>query len=254
MPIAGGLYYHYNSGEESSLPVVLLHGAGGMHLYWPPEIRRLPGCRLYALDLPGHGKSDAMGGLQTISAYAQQVLTWLDAVGISRAVFVGHSMGGAIALALATQSPEQVLGLGLVATGARLRVNPELLSDAASPTTFYKAIETLVCWSFSSQTPARTLELATRRFGEVRPSVLYGDLLACNSFDLSESLEQIQCPTLLVCGTEDHMTPLRTSQLLAGKIPHTQLVTVQDAGHMVMLEQPQVVASALASFLSTIPF
>ncbi len=254
MPIAGELYYHFNQGGETSLPVVLLHGAGGMHLYWPPEIRRLPGYRMYALDLPGHGKSDAMGGLQTISAYALRVLAWLDAVGISRAVFVGHSMGGAIALALATQSPEQVLGLGLVATGARLRVNLELLSNAASPTTFYKAIETLVGWSFGPQAPARMVELATQRFGEIRPSVLHGDLLACNAFDLSESLEQIQCPTLLVCGTEDRMTPLRISQLLAGKIPHTQLVTVQNAGHMVMLEQPQVVASALAAFLATIPF
>jgi pimeloyl-ACP methyl ester carboxylesterase len=254
VPIAGELYYHFNQGVETSLPVVLLHGAGGMHLHWTPEMRRLPDCRLYALDLPGHGKSDEVGGLQTIAAYVERIQAWLSAVGLSRAVFIGHSMGGAIALEMALRYPEQVLGLGLVATGARLRVNPELLSNAANPTTFYKAIEMLVSWSFSAHAPSRLVELATKRFGEVRPSVLYGDLLACNAFDVSDSLGQVICPTLCVCGAEDRMTPLRNSQFLVGQIPHAQLLIIPEGGHMLMLEQPLAVAAAFSNFLPTIPF
>lgn len=253
MPVAGALYYHLNQGAETELPVVLLHGAGGMHLSWPPEIRRLPGYRVYALDLPGHGKSDQVGGLQSIAAYAQRIQAWLEAVDLSGAIFVGHSMGGAIALELALQFPDQVLGLGLISTGARLRVHPDLLAAADSPTTFYHAIETIVSWSFSPQAPARLTELVKQRLGEVRPSVLHGDLSACDRFDASEALEKVACPVLVVCGTEDRMTPLRSSQFLAGQIPQTQLVTIQDAGHMVMLEQPQATAAALAAFLQTIP-
>jgi len=56
MPIASDLYYHVYH-EDNILPVVLIHGAGGNHLYWPSEIRRLPGFRVFALDLPAHGKS-----------------------------------------------------------------------------------------------------------------------------------------------------------------------------------------------------
>lgn len=254
MPVAGALYYHLTKGAETDLPVVLLHGAGGMHLTWPPEIRRIPGYRLYALDLPGHGKSDEVGGLQSIAAYAQRVQVWSEAIGLSRAVFVGHSMGGAIALEMALQFPEQVLGLGLIGTGARLRVHPDMLAAAATPTTFYKAIESIVSWSFSPQASPRLVELVGQRFGEVRPSVLHGDLIACDSFDASESLEKIGCPVLVMCGTEDRMTPLRASQFLSSQIPSAQLVTIEDAGHMVMLEQPQTAAAALLAFLQTIPY
>jgi pimeloyl-ACP methyl ester carboxylesterase len=83
MPIAGGLYYFAFPGDNP--PVVLIHGAGGTHLHWPAEIRRLPGRYVLAVDLPGHGKSIGCG-LQTISAYTEAVLHWLEAVGLSRAV------------------------------------------------------------------------------------------------------------------------------------------------------------------------
>ena len=65
MPQAAGMYY-FSSGEDdwSRPAVILLHGAGGNHLHWPPEIRRLAGQRIYAPDLPGHGKSDGIGRLQ----------------------------------------------------------------------------------------------------------------------------------------------------------------------------------------------
>ena len=128
MPVSADLYYHFYEGSnEGQRPsVILIHGAGGNHLYWPSEIRRLPGYRVFALDLPGHGKSGGRGQ-QSISTYAEVVLEWLESVGIHSAVFVGHSMGGAIAMTLALDHPEHVLGLGLVSAGARLRVAPAFL-------------------------------------------------------------------------------------------------------------------------------
>ena len=63
MPVAADLYYHIYEGSEEGRrpPVVLIHGAGGTHLHWPSEVRRLPGYRVLALDLPGHGKSGGAG-------------------------------------------------------------------------------------------------------------------------------------------------------------------------------------------------
>ena len=126
MPVAAEIYYsiHADSSGDQRPPVVLIHGAGGTHLFWPSEVRRLAGYRVYSLDLPGHGKSGGRG-LQTISAYRQAVCAWLEAVGLHSAVFVGHSMGSAIALTLALDDPEHVLGLGLIGASARLRVAVE---------------------------------------------------------------------------------------------------------------------------------
>src|SRR5512144_1734171 len=100
MPVAASLYYFsHNEDERSRPPIILIHGAGGTHLSWPPEVRRLPDQRVYAVDLPGHGKSEGIGR-QSISAYARNLVAFMDAAKLSKAVIVGHSMGGAVALTL----------------------------------------------------------------------------------------------------------------------------------------------------------
>ncbi|MBN1146287.1 MAG: alpha/beta hydrolase [Anaerolineales bacterium] len=255
MPVATDLYYHAYEGSEEGRrpPVVLIHGAGGTHLYWPSELRRLPGYRVFALDLPGHGKSGGCGQ-QSTQAYANVVLDWMAALGMHRAVFVGHSMGSAIALSLALDHAEHVLGLGLVAAGARLRVAPQLLESTASPTTFHGAIQSIIARSFGPQAPERLVELAAQRMAETRPSVLHADFLVCDAFDEMQRVAQIQQPALIVCGEDDRMTPLRYAQFLADSLPNATLETVPGAGHMVMLEQPQAVTAALSAFLEQIVY
>jgi pimeloyl-ACP methyl ester carboxylesterase len=254
MPVTTNIYYNlHEEGDAETPPIVLIHGAGGTHLHWPTEIRRLPGHRVYALDLPGHGKSGGRGQ-QSIEKYAKMIVTWLDVVGIYRAIFVGHSMGGAITQTLAIRYPERVLALGLVGTGARLRVAPAILDTAASPATFPLAVETIIAWAFNPQSDPRLVEMATRRMMGTRPTVLHGDFLACNSFDLMDSIKKIRFPTLVICGQNDQLTPARYSQYLADQIPSAQLTIVPAAGHMVMLEQPKQAATALADFIASIQY
>ena len=255
MPSIADIYYHEykGSGEGQQSAVILIHGAGGTNLYWPPELRRLLGYRVYALDLPGHGKSGGRG-LQSIAAYAHAVMDWLITLGVHSAVFAGHSMGSAIALTLALEHADHVNGLVLIGAGARLKVNPELLENAASPTTYQNAVKTVTAWSFGSGASPRLIELAAQRMAETRSSVLHGDFIACNSFDETDRIGQIHQPTLIVCGSEDRMTPLRQSQFLAERIPGATLKTIPDAGHMVMLEKPQPVADAMLGFLAGVEY
>jgi len=232
---------------------LLRHGAGGSHLFWPSEIRRLVNFRTYALDLPGHGKSGGHG-LHRINSYADKVVQWLGEIKLHRAVFIGHSMGGAVVLTLAQKNPEFVLGLGLISTGARLRVNREIINNISNTGEFNKTISFIIAHSFSPNADDRLVELAHLRLKETRPAVLHGDFVACNNFDMMEHLTSISVPTMAICGEHDRMTPLRNSQYLADTIPNARLQVIPDSGHMVMLEKPVEVAKSLEGFLSGISF
>lgn len=234
-------------------PVVLLHDAGGDCLTWPPEIRRLPGTRVHALDLPGHGKS-AGPGRQSVEDYTGAVIDFMESAGLWQAVFVGHSLGGAIAITLALDYPERTAGLGLIACGARLPIPAPILENAASPSTFMFAAQSLHALTCSPQTPPRLADQHLKRLTALRPTLLYGDLLACDRFDATARLGSLRTPVLVTCGTEDKLTPPRYASALAASIPGAALQTVDGAGHLVMLEQPHRLAKMLSIFLMTIPF
>lgn len=254
MPLTSGIDHFSHEEQLGSRPaVIFLHGAGGNHLFWPPELRRLPGQRIYALDLPSHGKSEGIG-LQSIADYAECVLDFMNSLKLRRAIFVGHSMGGAVALWLGIHRPARTLGLGLIATAPRLRVSPELLTSASNPAAFQLAINNIVEWSFSSHADPRLKELAAQRLAEVRPPVLQGDFMACAAYDETDLLGRITAPTLVICGTEDKMTPLYLSQAMRERIKNALLHTIDGAGHMVMLEKPQAVAGVLQLFLNEIRY
>jgi pimeloyl-ACP methyl ester carboxylesterase len=250
MPTAGNLFYFASKQGSATKPaVVLIHGAGGDHLHWPYNLRRMGEYRVFAPDLPGHGKSEGIGE-QTIGGYAKIVADWLIDIGISRAVFVGHSMGGAIAQTLALDHSDLVRGIVLVATGSKLPVNPDLLEKLSAPAAFPKAVELIVKWSFSKNVDEKLRQQAEETMKKTRPTVVYGDFVACSHFDMTERLKDIKMPTLVICGGEDVMTPIAISEGLRDQIPGAALVTVEGAGHMVMVEKSNEVAAAIRDFLS----
>ena len=95
---------------------------------WPPQLRRLAGMTVYALDLPGHGNSPG-SGLQSIEAYRDSVFAFAEALNLPRSVVAGHSMGGAIALDMALQAPKRLAGLILLGTSDRLPVSKRLMDE-----------------------------------------------------------------------------------------------------------------------------
>jgi pimeloyl-ACP methyl ester carboxylesterase len=173
---------------------------------------------------------------------------------LSKAVFIGHSMGSAIALQLALSRPRRTLALGLIGGGIRMHVAPELITNTSSPSTFPLAVRAVIDWSFSQQAEARMKDLVAQRMLETRPTVLYGDFLACDAFDIGEQIAKVRAPVLVLCGTEDRMMPPRYSEYMAGHMKNARLHLVDEAGHMTMLEKPAVVAERLQMFVSDIPY
>jgi pimeloyl-ACP methyl ester carboxylesterase len=230
----------------AQLAVVLIHGAGGTHQHWLYQVRDLPRAPSYALDLPGHGRSEG-AGRDSIAAYGDWLVAFLNAAELQRAVLVGHSMGGAIALDVALRYPDRVAGLGLVATGARLRVAPALLETIRQDRD--QAIGLLSEWTYGPEAPGELVRLGRRQMAEVSAEVLYGDFVACDAFDVMGRLGEIRKPALVVCGTKDRMAPPKYSFYLRDQIAGATLRLIEGAGHMVMLERPQAVVQALATLL-----
>jgi pimeloyl-ACP methyl ester carboxylesterase len=249
MPYQNGLYYYaYHPQDEDRTPLVLLHGAGGDYLHWPFQIRRLSGFRVYALDLPGHGKSEGHG-LQSIADYAGVIVQWMNEMEIPKAILIGHSMGSAIALWLAIHHPQRVWGLGLIGSGPTLPVNPTLLEETGYTSTFPTSVDKIIKWSFSPHTDRKLVETAKERMLQTRPSVLQGDFLACDKFDVEDQIQQISAATKIFCGGDDKMVPYRLSKQLAEGIPGADLEVIPEAGHMLMIEKPEALVSKLRPFL-----
>ena len=248
--MTGAIHFSDHGGDQNSgsPPLVLIHGSGGSRLHWPPQLRRLPNYRVFGLDLPGHGDSPGEGE-KTIAGYAKRVIDWLDEQGIERMVLAGHSMGGAIAMTAALEKPDRVAGLVLVGTGGRLRVNGEILQAAADPIRFEETVEVVITWAFSDQTPEKIVALAKMRMLETRPAVIHRDFVACNQFDICDHLPEIRVPTLILCGEQDRLTPLKYARHLDEEIPESALVLIEGAGHMVMLERPLEVNGAVEKYL-----
>ncbi len=245
---SGELFYTRAEGPEGGPEMVLVHGAGGSRLHWPPQLRRMPGATVYTLDLPGHGRSEGQGS-EMIEGYATAVTAFLDQVAAGPAVIVGHSMGGAVAQTIALSEPGNVSSVVLVGTGARLKVAAAILEGIQQD--FAEAIGLITRYAWSSGADPSLTEIGRDALRDTGSDVLLGDFLACDRFDVMDRLGQIEMPALVIGGSDDRLTPLKYSRFLSEQIPDARLVTVEGAGHMVMLERPDVVADAISEFVVT---
>jgi len=233
-------------GARDGIPLVLIHGAGENHLVWPAVLRRMPGAQVYAIDLPGHGKSGG-SGRASIAEYAAFLAGLLGGLRIRRAVIAGHSMGGAIAQQFGLTYPARTAALILIATGARLRVAPQILQLTESDLPAAADLVSSLQWG--PGTPEQIVRLGKQQLLANRPDVIHGDYRACDAFDVIDRLDGIRAPTLVVGGTADQLTPPKYAAFLAERIAGAQLALVDGAGHMVMLEREEAVARAVEQFL-----
>lgn len=238
----------YAPGGTGTLPVVCLHGAGGTHQHWGLQLAALRSAmRICTLDLPGHGRSSGPG-CRSVADYSAAVVAVLDALQDERVVLAGHSMGGGVALTTALNHPERVAGLVLVGTGAKLPVMPALFEHIEQGN-LAAAVRLIVEGAYASSATPAMLAAGERAFMQTDPDVFYGDLLACAGYDVRDDLGSIQCPTLIICGDEDRITPPKFSALLHSRIGGSRLVVVPGAGHMVLVEHPAAVGDGVGEIL-----
>lgn len=239
---------------DASKPcIVFVHGAGCDHTGWMQSARWFAhhGWSVLVPDLPGHGRSEGRV-LETVTAMADWVEHLLDATGVKTAAVVGHSMGGAIAIELAGRAQSRVTHLGLIGTAATIPVGKALLEAAKSePASAYDMMTT---WAHGpaarrggNPVPGLWMTAGTRRvFDRNAEGVLHNDLAACNVWTSgAEAAARISCPTAVITGAFDVMTPPKRGAELASAIKGATLTKLADSGHMIMNEAPDGCLDAL---------
>jgi len=244
-----GKRIHFRQGAKSpgTTPVIFIHGAGASSNVWLRQLQAFEeSFPVVAVDLPGHGGSDG-GGYPRLEDYGHDLLAFLDALGLNQAVWLGHSMGGAIVMELALCHPERVEKIILAGSGAQLKVPGEVLFALRRDSR--EVMRVISRYAYSPNFPAYHLNLTETEMANYRPEVLVTDFSACDAFDISKHLSRIVQPTLILCGREDRFTPLELSEHLRSGIPHSRLEVIEGAGHMAMIEDAPAFNAAVARFL-----
>jgi pimeloyl-ACP methyl ester carboxylesterase len=228
-------------------PIVFIHGASGSSLSWyfqKEHLKRL--MEVVLLDLPGHGQSpgEGLGRIEDARDVLYGAATKLD---LGKFFLVGHSMGGAIAMLFALTHPELIEGLILVATGARLRVLPEILEGILKDKE--ATVRRITELAFSSKAHPAIVENGFKEMMKCKEEVIYSDFYSCEQFSLMGRVKEINTPTLILCGEDDLLTPPKFSEYLKAEIPDSRLVRIPDAGHILMVEKPDPVNKAIETFV-----
>jgi len=236
--------------REDRKTLVFVHGSGGSRLHW--NYQRLFLGRFYNVvtaDFPGHGAASGEGE-ESVGAYAKHLLHLVEALPGDVFCLVGHSLGGAIVQEFALLYPQHVEALILVGTGARLRVLPEILKGILKR--FEETVRLINGYAFSKKSPPEMVQSGIEAMLRTGKTVLYGDFSACDGFDIMDRVGTIKVPTLVVCGSDDLLTPPKYARFLGEKIEGARIEIIADAGHMVMIEKPDEFNRRVMDFLQSL--
>ena len=240
-------------------PVLLLHGFPHDRTLWSAQLAAPPaGARLIAADLPGFGES-SRAAVPSLDVYADWVMAFCDALALDRVVVGGLSMGGYLAFSLWRRHPERISALILADTKS-----PADNDEGKAKRVALQAIALAEgAGAIAEKSLAGMIGKTTR---ETRPQVAafvdammrgapvtgIGDALDAmrTREDSTPTLATIKVPTLIVCGAEDALTPVKESEAMHLAIADSQLAIIPGAGHVSCLEHPAAFNALLAGFLT----
>ena len=251
--IGSGVIGFKEAGGGDALPIVFLHGVGSDKSVWRPQLDHFAGeRRAVAFDYPGYGESDPIEGADR-EAFAAAILGAMTALNIPVAHVCGLSLGGVIAIAMHAQAPERCASLILADTFA---VHPDgrAIYDrslAASRELGMRGlaearVDALIAPGSSQSVREEVVETMAR----IDPAAYAIGAEAVWLADQRERVAAIACPTLILCGSEDRITPPSLSEDLKDLLPHATLVEIAGAGHLSNLEQPAIFNRVVERFLA----
>ena len=255
-----GAKIHYQDVGSGKDVVLLLHAFPLHSGMWSRQIAALsPSFRVIAPDYPGLGKSTPRPEPSTMEVLAEQVLGLLGSLRVDRAVVVGLSMGGYLAFEIYRQRPGLFRALALCDT----RPGADTVEGAANRETFAKnAIEKGLHWVADEMTPkllrpqpdAAAVREVRALIGQGTPAgVAAAQRGMARRPDSTPTMAAISCPTLVVVGAEDTLTPPPEAEKMAAGIKGAKLAKIPGAGHLPNIENPGAFDLALHDFVTGLP-
>jgi pimeloyl-ACP methyl ester carboxylesterase len=229
------------------MSIIFVHGSGGCGDIWRYQTEYLPGS--HAVNLPGHPHGQA---LESVEECVEWLNKYIRGKGFKDVVLAGHSFGGAIALMYSLRYPQELKGVIIVGSGARLRVHPRFLTPCeeaikGSPQKWYELVEEM--YGLAPEDYKREMVEKQKAIG---PAVMLNDFLCCDKFDIMDRVHEIKVPALIICGESDMMTPVKFANYLGTKIANSRVVIVPQSGHFVLAEKPEEVNKTIEDFLKVI--
>lgn len=246
--------------EGSGPPVVFIHGLGATSNVWHAQRMVLSKYfRVIVYDRSGCGRSPASRDGYSIDGWADELAGLLDHLDVSTAVVVGHSLGSMIAQRFAAKYSSRTRALVLAGGEAVLSIEGrDILAERAEliqASGLVAAVEPWLSGVLSAATRAGNPALA----GLLRAMFLaYDDAtyaqqcLALRDGDVTGDHADIACPTLLLVGDQDPVTPLSWQQQIARGIPDSRIRIIPGTAHMTMLESPAAFNTAVLEFLAAL--
>jgi non-heme chloroperoxidase len=241
--------------------VVLPHCWGCSHAIWVPVARRLveTGHRVVLYDQRGHGESTRGTAPLTIELLGDDLAAVLAQREVSEAVLAGHSMGGMTIMSLATHHPEvlkaKARAIVLVATAATTAASGPVQAQQFAAALMGSPVVARVLRSsnghrfvrgvFGSEAQRAQVDLTRTLFADCDPPVRAGYLTAMSTMNLLEGIATIAIPTTVMVGSRDRLTPPALARQMEAAIPGARLVSLEDRGHMLPLEDPDAVADEI---------
>jgi pimeloyl-ACP methyl ester carboxylesterase len=218
-------------------PIILVHGLSASSLWWTRNVPALaPHYQLYLVDLPGFGSMSYPRNRFALRQTADWLLKWMEAIGLQKAHFIGHSMGGYISLWIAAHHPGVVSRLVLVSPAVITRVQtvfgylgPLLVSARHLTPSFFP----ILLYDALRAGPFTIIQAAS-------------DLL---TVDVRQELKMITAPTLLVWGEHDTLVPLSAGYLVRDEMKPALFLLLKRAGHVSMYDQSETFNAAVLAFL-----
>jgi 3-oxoadipate enol-lactonase len=242
-------YAELGGGEKT--PIVFLHGVGSDKSVWRPQLERFgEERRTLAFDYPGYGDSDPAPEGTTRDDYAAAIVSALAELGVSKAHMCGLSLGGVVAVAVHHAAPDLCASL-ILADSFASHPDGQAIYDrsiAASENMLVLAegrVDVLLAQPADPAVRSEVIETMAR----IDPAAFRIGAEAVWLADQADRADAIRVPTLVVCGTEDRVTPPALSTSLARMIPGAHYEPIEGAGHLGNLERPEAFNTTIGAFI-----
>jgi len=232
--VSGFPIHYYHAGQRGT-PIILIHGLGGSAEAWGFLLPRLHKQHtVYALDLPGFGRTPLAPEGIDIRAHVLYLERFLDALGSPRVTLVGNSLGGWIATRFAVEHPERVNQMYLLNSAGLRREGAQSPStpDRAAARRLIKHV-----WGHALPVPGFVLDAFVRN--SQRPAYQGFIQVYDQQEDVEAALARVQVPTTIIWGERDQLLPITCAYDFHAGIAHSKLVLLPGVGHT-----PQMQAAA----------